>query len=51
MTRLIHPCQKRALVPLKFEVIFYYVNFFKVAQSYLGTKLAQLTGLFTVVNE
>ena len=44
MTSLIHPCQKRALVPLKFEVVFNYDTFFKVAQSYPhGPKLAQLT--------
>ena len=38
MTSLIHPCQKRALTPLKFEVIFNYDTFFQG-----GTKLAQLT--------
>ena len=44
MTSLFHPCQKRALIPLKFEVIFNYDTFFKVAQSYPhGPKLAQLT--------
>ena len=44
MTSLIHPCQKRALISLKFEVIFNYDTFFKVAQSYPhGPKLAQLT--------
>ena len=44
MTGLIHPCQKRALIPLKFEVLFNYDTFFKVAQSYPhGPKLAQLT--------
>ena len=43
---LIHPCQKRALIPLKFEVIFNYNNDFQVAQSYPhGPKLAQLTVL------
>ena len=40
----IHPCPKRALISLKFEVIFNYDTFFKVAQSYPhGPKLAQLT--------
>ena len=34
MTNLIHPCQKRALIPLKFEVVFNYDTFFKLAQSY-----------------
>ena len=44
MTSLIYPCPKRALIPLKFEVIFNYDTFFKVAQSYPhGPKLAQLT--------
>ena len=44
MTSLIHPCQKRALIPLKFEEVFNYDTFFKVAQSYPhGPKLAQLT--------
>ena len=44
MTSLIHPCPKRALIPLKFEVIFNYDTYFKVAQSYPhGPKLAQLT--------
>ena len=44
MTSLIHPCQKRALIPSKFEVVFNYDTFFKVAQSYPhGPKLAQLT--------
>ena len=44
MIGLNHPCQKRALIPLKFEVIFNYDTFFKVAQSYpYGPKLAQLT--------
>ena len=44
MTMPIHPCPKRALIPLKFEVIFNYDTFFKVAQSYPhGRKLAQLT--------
>ena len=44
MTSLIHTCQKRALIPLKFEVIFNYDAFFKVAQSYPHVlKLAQLT--------
>ena len=48
MTSLIHPCQKRALIPLKFEVVFNYDTFFKVAQSYPhGPKLAQLTVLST----
>ena len=43
MTSLIHPCPKRALIPLKFEVISI-MTFFKVAQSYPhGPKLAQLT--------
>ena len=46
MTSLIHPCQKRALIPSKFEVVFNYDTFFKVAQSYPhGPKLAQLTVL------
>ena len=46
MASLIHPCQKRALIPLKFEVVFNYDTFFKVAQSYPhGPKLAQLTVL------
>ena len=46
MTSLIHPCQKRALIPLKFEVVFNYDTFFKVAKSYPhGPKLAQLTVL------
>ena len=44
MTSLIHPCQKRALIPSKFEVVFNHDTFFKVAQSYPhGPKLAQLT--------
>ena len=44
MTSLIHPCQKKPLIPLKFEVVFNYDTFFKVAQSYpYGPKLAQLT--------
>ena len=44
MISLIHPCQKRALIPLKFEVVFNYNTFFKVAQSYPhGPKLAKLT--------
>ena len=44
MTSLIHPVQKRALIPLKLEVVFNYDTFFKVAQSYPhGPKLAQLT--------
>ena len=44
MTMPIHPCPKRVLIPLKFEVIFNYDTFFKVAQSYPhGPKLAQLT--------
>ena len=44
MTSLIHPSQKRALIPLKFEEVFNYDTFFKVAQSYPhGPKLAQLT--------
>ena len=44
MTSLIHPCPKRALIPLKFEVIFNYDTFFKVAQRYPhGPRLAQLT--------
>ena len=44
MTSLIHPCPKRALIPLKFEVIFNYDTFFKVAQRYPhGPKLAKLT--------
>ena len=44
MTSLIHPCPKRALIPLEFELIFNYDTFFKVAQSYPhGPKLAQLT--------
>ena len=47
MTSLIHPCPKRALIPLKFEVVFNYDTFFKVAQSYPhGPKLAQLTVLY-----
>ena len=51
MTSLIHPGQKRALIPLKFEVVFNYDTFFKVAQSYPhGPKLAQLTVLTPVVN-
>ena len=46
MTSLIHPCQKRTLIPLNFEVVFNYDTFFKVAQSYPhGPKLAQLTVL------
>ena len=46
MASFIHPCQKRALIPLKFE-IFNYDTFFKVAQSYPhGPKLAQLTVCF-----
>ena len=37
---------KRALIPLKFELVFNYNTFFKVAQSYPhGPKLAQLTVL------
>ena len=44
MTSLIHPCRKRALIPLKFEVVFNYDTFLKVAQSYPhGPKLAQMT--------
>ena len=44
MTSLIHPSQKRVLIPLKFEVVFNYDTFFKVSQSYPhGPKLAQLT--------
>ena len=47
MTSLIHSCQKRALIPLKFEVVFNYDTFFKVAQSYPhDPKLAQLTVLY-----
>ena len=43
MTSLIHSCQKRALIPLTFEIVFNYDTFFKVAQSYPhGPKLAQL---------
>ena len=46
MTSLIHPCQKRAVIPLKFGVVFNYDTFFKVAQCYPhGPKLAQLTVL------
>ena len=52
MTSLIHPCQKRALIPLKFEVVFNYDTFFKVAQSYPhGPKLAQLTVLHSHLSD
>ena len=39
-----NPSMPKKLIPLKFEVIFNYETFFKVAQSYMhGPKLAQLT--------
>ena len=38
MTSLIHPCLKRALIPLKFEVIFNYDNFLR---QHKVTRMAQ----------
>ena len=49
MISLIHPSQKRVPIPLKFEVVFNYDTFFKVAQSYPhGPKLAPLTVSITI---